>query len=203
MGWLGGRDKVGAFWRWFGGVAERLAADVENPTLLAELGAKVSELDPALSWEVGPGETTEWQLVISPNLDRDLRELAARIVAQAPAVPGWQFHSARRPKNWEYKFDLETADGVQTLDASSWRFVLLQYPDGAREIVLEGPGAAKLAENDRRQAAAIALESILGEEVLIDHVDDFDFVSTLEPEFAGRARPIQQLNSAVLGQPHQ
>jgi hypothetical protein len=199
MGWFGDKDKVGGFWRWFSSIADRLAENVENPTLLAELDARVSKLDPALSWELGPGETAAWQLVISPNLDRDLREPAVRIVAQAPAVPGWQFHSARQPKDWKYQFDLETDGGVQTLNASSWRFVLLQHADNAREVLLEGADAATLTKDDRWSAAAIALESILGEAALLDRVDDFDLVSELEPQFRARARPIQQLHAAVLG----
>jgi len=176
-----------------------LAENVENPTLLAELDARVAKLDPALSWEIGLGQTAEWQLVISPNLNRDFRELAVRIVAQAPVIPGWQFHSARQPKDWKYQFDLETDGGVQTLNASSWRFVLLQHTDNAREVLLEGADAATLTKDDRWSAAAIVLESILGEEPLLEGVDEFDLVSELEPQFGGSARPIQQLRAAVLG----
>jgi hypothetical protein len=199
MGWFGDNDKVGGFWRWFSSIADRLAENVENPTLLAELDARVAKLDPALSWEIGLGQTAEWQLVISPNLNRDFRELAVRIVAQAPVIPGWQFHSARQPKDWKYQFDLETDGGVQTLNASSWRFVLLQHTDNAREVLLEGADAATLTKDDRWSAAAIVLESILGEEPLLEGVDEFDLVSELEPQFGGSARPIQQLRAAVLG----
>ena len=199
MGWFGDNDKVGGFWRWFSSIADRLAENVENPTLLAELDARVAKLDPALSWEIGLGQTAEWQLVISPNLNRDFRELAVRIVAQAPVIPGWQFHSARQPKEWKYQFDLETDGGVQTLNASSWRFVLLQHTDNAREVLLEGADAATLTKDDRWSAAAIVLESILGEEPLLEGVDEFDLVSELEPQFGGSARPIQQLRAAVLG----
>ena len=59
--------------------------------------------------------------------------------------------------------------------------------------------AATLTKDDSWSAAAIALESILGEAALLGRVDDFDLVSELEPQFGARAGPIQQLHAAVLG----
>jgi hypothetical protein len=194
------QKRISAFWMWFSTVADRLAADVEDKNILTELDGRVRELHPGLSWEVGPGRARAWQLVISPNLDRELRKLANAIVLQAPVLREWQFYGARRPKDWNYRFQLNTEEGlVRNLDASTWKFVLLEYPDKTQEVLLEGRDASYLGDDDRWQAAAIVLESVLGEDVLLDCIDDFELVGELEPQFAGSARPIQELREAVLG----
>ena len=70
------------------------------PRWQSELDEKVLELDSKLDWEIGPGSTEPWQRVISPSLDRDLWQKARGIVARAPVIEGWKFHSARTAKDW-------------------------------------------------------------------------------------------------------
>ena len=64
--------RVGDFWSWFSSIAASLAVNIESPALLEELDTWVRDLDSMLSWEVGPGSSEPWQLVISPNLNREL-----------------------------------------------------------------------------------------------------------------------------------
>jgi hypothetical protein len=78
------KNQVSEFWDWFRDIAEVLAANVENSSLLSKLDSRVRDLDPKLSWEVGPGFSKPWQFVISPNLNRNLRKRAREIVARAP-----------------------------------------------------------------------------------------------------------------------
>jgi hypothetical protein len=131
--------RIEAFWGWFRRVAGPLAADIESCSLLEELDARISELDSMLSWEVGPGSHEPYQFVISPNLDRRLLQKTREIISRAPVIEGWEFYFARRPKRWDYKLIIERSDrrGSIELDASGWYFVLLQYPDGAREVLLQ------------------------------------------------------------------
>jgi hypothetical protein len=185
------------FWDWFRQVADVLAANVENATLIRELDRQVRSLDPKLSWEIGPGLSKPWQLVISPNLNRGLRETTREIVARAPLLPAWEFHAARQPKKWHYR--LELGGDKMPIDASAWTFILIQYPDGSHEVLLKGKDLPPLSKSERWQAAAIALESILGEDMVIDRIDEFELVDELEPRFAGRERPIQRLREAVGG----
>lgn len=195
-----GKRSIDEFWTWFRGIAPSLAANVENPHLLEELDARMRALDSELSWEIGPGSCEPWQLVISPNLDRDLRPRAQEIIYHAPVVQGWEFHSARRPKEWDYQLLMNRSDGREPvqLDASRWTFVLLRYPDGEQEILLQGDNLSALDEDERWQAAAITLESILGEEVLLDKISEFELVDQLEPRFAEKRKPIQSLRETVL-----
>jgi hypothetical protein len=194
------RAKIDEFWNWFQSVEASLAADIENPSLLQQLDARMHELDSMLSWEIGPGACDPRQLVISPNLDRDLWPKAQEIISRAPVIRGWEFYPARRPKDWEYKFLMERSAGrnpVQ-LDASSWEFVLLKYPDGDQEVLLQGNNLPALDDDERWHAAAITLESILGEDVLLDKINKFELVDQLEPRFAENRRPIQRLRETVL-----
>jgi hypothetical protein len=197
---IGEKRKIGEFWIWFRSIAASLAANVANSPLLEELDGRIRGLDSELSWEVGPGSCEPWQLVISPNLDRDLRPRAEEIISCAPVVEGWEFHAARRPKEWDYKLLMERPDGrdpVQ-LDASHWSFVLLRYLNGEQELLLQGDNLASLDDDERWQAAAITLESILGEEVLLDKISEFEVVDRIEPRFAEKRKPIQSLREAVL-----
>src|SRR5947207_6424881 len=148
--------KVDEFWNWFRATAKALAGIPEDPALMKELDTRVQELEPELSWEIGPGLAKPWQLVISPNLNRDLREKARAIVSRAPDLSDWEFHSARQPKDWDYKFELQRndTDEILRLEASNWTFVLLRYPDGAHEILLTGTDVPPLKNDERSQAAA-------------------------------------------------
>src|SRR5258708_49788 len=109
------QTKIGEFWHWFRDVAGMLAANVESPALVKELDDRVRQFDPELSWEIGPGISKSWQLVISPNLNRDLRDKARAIVSGAPVLAGWEFYSARQRKEWDYKLELESADGDELI----------------------------------------------------------------------------------------
>ena len=193
--------QITEFWSWFRRIASSLARDLENPLVLEDLDTRIHELGSNLSWEVGPGSQEPFQLVISPNLDRELQERAREIISRAPVIQGWEFYSARRPKDWDYKFVMHRAGGREPvqLDASAWGFVLLQYPDGGREVLLQGNTLPLLDDDERWQAAAIALENILGEEVLLDRINQFELVNHLDHRFAGQARPIQLLRKAVTG----
>ncbi len=85
------------------------------------------------------------------------------------------------------------------IDASSWKFVLLRYPDGDYEIVLASRSLPELNDEERWHAATIVLESILGEEELMNLKGSYDLVDELEPQHANRARPIQELWEAFVG----
>jgi hypothetical protein len=189
------KTEIEGFWSWFGQFAGVLASNVENTALLKELDARVHGLDPQLSWEIGPGLTKPWQLVISPNLDQDLRKTTQKIVAIAPVLEAWEFHPARQPKKWDYR--LELGSSRLAIDASQWTFVLLRYPNANYEVLLKGKALPPLNEDERWQAAAITLESILGEDTVLDRVDEFALVDELEPRFSERERPIQALREAL------
>jgi hypothetical protein len=189
------------FWKWFQLNARAMAADNSKSVLLRELDNRVRKLDPRLSWEIGPGRSKPWQFIVSPNLDRDLRTVAQQIISRAPTLSDWEFHSARQPKEWDFRFELEGEPGlpVASVDASTWSFVLLEYPDGTREILLKGSTLPRLTSDQREQIASIILESTLGEDIFLDFVDEFDLLDELEPRLSAKERSIHSLRDAVMG----
>lgn len=191
--------KISEFWDWFANIADKLALDPLDQPLLNELDARVRHLTSDVSWEIGPGRSKAWQFVVSPNLNREVREKARQIVALAPSLAKWEFYSARQLKDWNYRVELQRAEGpAVSLDASSWSFVLLRYPDGTHEVLLKGNELPNLSRDERWQAAAIVLESILGEDVMLDKVGEFELVDHIEDRFAAKQRPIQDLRAAVM-----
>ena len=193
------KTQIDAFWVWFVQNSERLRPNGNEPEVVSILDQKLRVINERLSWEIGPGKQKPWQFVVSPNLDKGLLAKTQEMVAVAPELPDWEFYPTRQPKEWDYRVELNSDDPNQIIeiDASSWEFVLLRYPDGLREVLLYSGNLPTLNKNDRWQAAAIVLESLIGEESMMTKIDEFDLVSDLEPRFSERKRPITMLREAV------
>ena len=192
------KKMISEFWQWFIENSSRLSKVESDKNLLDALDQRVRDLNPRLSWEIGPGKVKEKQFVISPNLDKGLREEARSIISLAPSLDSWEFYPTRQVKDWDYQVRLAPSEEEPAVafDASGWKFVLLRYPDGLREVLLSGK-VPSLSDNQRWQAAAFVLESILGEDQLMGSIDEFDLVPAFEPRFAERQRPLQALKEAV------
>jgi hypothetical protein len=120
------------------------------------------------------------------------------VIEASPNLPEWEFLSSRPPKNWDYVFQLQRDEGeALRIDASDWTFVLLQYPDRSREILLKGDVAAQISEDERREAATIVLESILGEEKLMDFTGSYELVGDIDACFIASQQPVQRLSEAI------
>lgn len=186
-----------SFWKWFSKISNSLAANVENEELLNELDERVRQLSPGLSWEIGPGRKKDWCLAISPNLNSELLPETDAVVAQAPELPDWEVTSTRPKKDWKGWFEIRREDGsCFSVDSSGWLYVLLRYPDGFYEVLLQHEVASQLSPDERWTAAAIVLEGLLGERTLIDKVQAFDLVSELGPQLSREAKPIQKLGAS-------
>jgi len=97
------------------------------------------------------------------------------------------------------RFTVEDRSGaVREVDASGWRYVLLRYPDGAHEVVIEAPSVAELDEELRYSAAIVALDGLLGEERRIEAVDEVSVVPKLESEYAAKARDLAEIIRAFV-----
>lgn len=141
-----------------------------------------------------------WQLVISPNLDRALRAEARTIVSLAPNYRNGNF---TRPDNRRTGIidgdEKRRQPKAHPTGCSKWTFVLLEYPDGTHEVLLKSTSAVSLTNEERWHAAALVLESAMGEELFLDRIDEFELVDELEPRFAAKERPIALLRQVLVG----
>lgn len=185
---------IQSFWEWFETIAANLGRDLENQALLTELDRRVSDLGD-VSWEVGPGQEEENALVITPDGARQQLPTTRRIVARAPRIPGWEFHWARPPRTWtlEFSIDSEQAGRIQ-VDARSWRYVLLRFPDHTFDVVLEQGNLKDVSERDRYTAAVVLLDGILGELKRLELIGGIEPVAVLPEEQTSKANPIEVLS---------
>jgi hypothetical protein len=194
------RKKIDEFWRCFESVSAGLLTGTRDPLLLTELSNHLNAIDPGLIWETGPGQTKRRQLTISPNLDRNLRRTAKKIVSAAPALEDCEFHYARQARKWDYKLRLGSDGGPPVeIDASGWVFIALYSPSGTYQVLLHGGNLPPLTNYQRWQAAETVLVHLLGEEVVLDVIHDFGLLPTLEPLEALSTKPLWLLRETVAG----
>jgi hypothetical protein len=191
------RQAIGKLWQWFPRAAQKLGEQEPSSEFTAKLDSLVRRIHPDIAWEIGPGIHSEWQLVISPDLNRELLPLTRSVISDAPAVEDWEFHATRQPKQWEYQFDMKVEDDRSVaVDAREWSYLLLKYPHEEVEILLAGPNARSLGDSERKVAASILLQGILGEEPLLDPKLSFDLVDSFPDKFHGHEKPISRLAEA-------
>ncbi|HET6843537.1 MAG TPA: hypothetical protein VFK06_17930 [Candidatus Angelobacter sp.] len=190
--------KIDEFWAWFVEVSDSLIAGIERPGLMSRLDDLVRGLHPGLIWEISVGMKTIRQLTISPNFNRDLLPVARRILFNAPVLPHWEFYATRTPKEWNYKVLLKShAERPVELDVNDWVFILLSAPDGGWHVLLSGKNLPLLTDSQRRQAAGDVLCNILGEQLVMDVITEFELVHRFHHYLAHRATSIRFLPVAI------
>jgi hypothetical protein len=188
------------FWNWFIDVSDWLIAGIEKEAYMWRLDERLRALHPGLRLEIGPGVSRARQLTISPNLDPELSATAQQIVFAAPVLANWEYCAARQPKEWNYKIHIHvTSHGPRPveLDAANWVFILLSSPGGGYYLLLSAPNLPLLTESQRRQAAADVLCNMLGEELVMETIRDFELVYNFHHYLAQRASPIHLLPDAI------
>ncbi|MBL9037916.1 MAG: hypothetical protein JNG84_05305 [Archangium sp.] len=183
---------VQEFWNWFSKNHGDFGEQFENRALIEQLDAWVTTLGPYV-WEIGPGLTEANALVISPGGDPELLEETKRIVALAPALEGWEFHSTKPQKAWNLTFEILTDMFQLEVKAHDWRYVLLRYPDGKFEIILRAPELMGLEPDTRTTAAEILLDGMLGEAMRMQFIDVIDVVGEYEAAHAQKNNAIEHL----------
>jgi hypothetical protein len=164
------------FWEWFITVSDRLMTEPANEALATQLDERVREFHHGLIWEICPGGFRPRQLTISPNLDPELRQTAREIIHAAPVLAHWEFYPTRQPKAWDYKVHIDNHKGQRMeLDVSDWVFLLVFCFHGKQAVLLSSKTMPPLNEHQRRLAAAEVLCNLLGEDVVMDKIEDFEF----------------------------
>ncbi len=192
------KAEIALFWHWFSTVQSDFGDHFENASLLAELDENLSRLGD-YGWEVGPGTLAPNALVISPAGRRELLARTREIVQEAPHITGWEFHAAKPPKKWAGTFEMhDDDDRLVHVDASNWTFVMLRYPSGTTEVLVEAPQLdPSLSDAYRRWAAEIAIDALIGEERRLQLIDEVAVTEHMEPAHRPLARPILELIPAT------
>jgi hypothetical protein len=193
-------QQIEEFWNWFVSVADLLMAGTVEGELRKELDRRLRRLHRGLIWEIGPGTSRQRQFTISPNLNPNVRGVAQEIVFGAPSLENWEFYPARQAKEWNYKLLLDNRrTRTVAIDVSNWGFVLLRRAEGKHEVLLSAGNLPRLQKNRRYKVAADVLCNILGEELLLDGLTDFDVMHRFPPVLARRSTPIHSLREVMAG----
>ncbi|MEV7973187.1 hypothetical protein [Cellulomonas sp. NPDC089187] len=189
---------IAAFWSWWTANADRLAAtfdarDVEAINRLGEETAQqVTAIDPDLTFEYGPGDSSRHRLMVTASGNPRLRALADQWLAAAPpADEAFAFDSWKQPN--PNPGDIVLGLGEVRVDLVSSTVALA--PDGARTAVeLFHPGFAELPDEVRGQITFLFLDMTVGEQVVETRIGR---VSWTDTEPAG-AVPLTTLPSLLV-----
>lgn len=123
-------------------------------------------IDENLMWEFGPAlkQPEGQRLVITPEAQRHLRPLVRTLLERAPKIPGWEFHAYRPAESADM-----VADAVKARVGTKVEGALVEASLGpAHKVALHYTfqKPKKLDEETALQAAFVATEALMGEQVL-------------------------------------
>ena len=180
------RAAIEAFWAWWPGVAETIAAGFDSgglsEELVREVGSRVHEIHPSLDWEFGPGKTSQHHLCLSGKGDPTLRIVAERWIHRAPKPTAtWEFHSSRQPHR-NAGLVLEIAGHKVALD----ELVAHVEEDDTREkldLKVHHPVFSALTDRNLKvQIMFIGLDTLLGEDDVERWIGALELAETPPPD---------------------
>jgi hypothetical protein len=167
--------EISNFWNWFKINSGDLQSNKYPNDKLDELDRRV--LDFGLRWEVGPGKTKENSFTISPSGDNEKIELTKEFIRLSPTLDSWEFYNFKQPKvNWD---KLELPEDNINITADNWRYILLKYKDGKKEILTKGDSLDSIDPDLKIVVAETVLTNLIGEERMMT---ELDFVDVLSPD---------------------
>ncbi|MDP9849372.1 DUF695 domain-containing protein [Streptosporangium lutulentum] len=179
----GPAEGIGEFWAWWTEARPELdamAAAGETDRLAESIGPAVRAVHPSLVWEIAAGLNAVRALVVTAAGDPELRAVAHRWAAAAPAADAlWEFH----PSRWASPNATDL-----TLDVDGYELTLKELTLGLRaphgslrvDVIAYHPSFTIMDDDTRTDAALLALDWILGEDDVARWVGDIS-VSAFEP----------------------
>ncbi len=190
-------NNIEIFWNWFTLNKELLSPEVVTEEQIDVLDSKIQSMGD-FSWEIGYDENEGKNfLVISPEGDKDMLEKTYEIINLAPKNINWVFYPFKQPKKWELIFDLFIEDEEVRFDAKNWEYILYKYPDNVYDIIIKMPEEFDTYKDYLYNAAIIALEGELGEEFVINRINEIEIVQSFNKEEEFKKRNFIDLKSQV------
>ena len=124
-----------------------------------------------IMWEFGQGLLGGHRLVITPESRRHLRPLVAQILQRAPKIDGWEFYPYRLPE--DEKMAGLTVDARQGARLDQMRFIL--SPGQFNRVDIRCIVPADYPEDKQKATGFVAIESLLGEEMLDRWIGYIDY----------------------------
>lgn len=148
------------FWTWFRGFANRLPVDGIPESLQDELLSQLQCFDDRLYFLLSTNSTPK-ELIVTAEGNTAAFESVDTLVAAAPDLAGWKFHSLKPPMG----FDFRHTDGPISLDVSQLWFMPTKSSNDptALGIVLGFPDADFVLEHQSVDTAYTILETAIGE----------------------------------------
>lgn len=171
------------FWDWFQR-NEYMFRDVIDPDHAVDtLNEQVLAFG-MFAWEIGEGTNRPHYFTISPNGDKKRLALSKKIMEVAPDLKEWEFHPAKQPKdNWDFSFEaFDRYFSKHMFDASDWDYFLEKNEDGNIEILIQTENLHVMDLDDELNAVDMVITNIIGEELIIHHLDAFETVENFEEE---------------------
>lgn len=166
---------IADFWEWFQESEPKIRQIVKAGTATEQAWLK-EQLDRYLlsigkfSWEINKGDTTTYELVISPNRDHDLFKASRKIMEEAPALEHWTFLSSKKANPALEPFQLyDDATNLRSFTPLEWKVAKVQTVKGL-EIQVESEDFTNCDLETALFAAEITLSSFLGEALFMEKV---------------------------------
>lgn len=173
------------FWSWWSEGRDRVAQAIRtggfDQALIVEINQAVGTIDPAMAWELEPGQTAQHAFCISPEGDATLRQVALRWMESAPPADA----------TWEYHASKQRSATMRDLEIAGRRFELAEMRsiaawDATRrrvDVRLWHPRFGESPAEVNVQAGFIFLDSLLGEDDVERWIGSIDL---LEAPTGGR-----------------
>jgi len=151
-------------------------------------------VDPRLMWEFGPAVRQPGnRLVITPESHRWLRPLVRTVLERAPKVAGWEFYAYRLAESPE-----EAIDMVQSrveIDITGAVVEATLAPGRKVDLHYAFPNLRDLDEQTAMNAAFVATETLMGEQVLDTWIGEIGLLEA--PLGGGHALPLARAQATV------
>jgi len=133
--------------------------------LVAWMHDTLGEVHPQLMWEYGSAvRQSGHRLVLTPEGAHWLRPVVRTLLQRAPHVPGWEFYAHRLPE--DVPMTIQTVEARVSVNITGALVAASVAPGRKVDLWFRFPLQPQLDERTAANAAFVATEALLGEQVL-------------------------------------